>query len=329
MEPWDGPASITFSDGRILGAKLDRNGLRPGRWLQTDDGWVVLASETGRAAGRARARGQARPPEAGRAVDRRPRARPGFADREVECEIASRRPVRAVGGRRDAPPPRRAGHDAAAGARRAAVRRVRLHARGPRHPARPDGRGGQGADRLDGRRRRAARAERHGAAAVLLLQAALRAGHQPGDRLAARGPRDEPHDVARARAGAARRRAADRRAGCGWTRPCSPTEDLDRVLLGPAAVGAARRHLADSLGRRGPGGRGRAADRRGGQRGRLGRRDPRHRRPAGQSAHARADPRAAGRGRRSTTSSCGAACAPAARWSSTPASRARSTTSPA
>ena len=47
MEPWDGPASITFSDGRVLGAKLDRNGLRPGRWAQTDDGWVVLASETG------------------------------------------------------------------------------------------------------------------------------------------------------------------------------------------------------------------------------------------------------------------------------------------
>ena len=55
MEPWDGPASITFSDGRMLGAKLDRNGLRPGRWAQTDDGWVVLASETGRDAGRARA----------------------------------------------------------------------------------------------------------------------------------------------------------------------------------------------------------------------------------------------------------------------------------
>ena len=43
MEPWDGPASITFSDGRVLGAKLDRNGLRPGRWAQTDDGWVVLS----------------------------------------------------------------------------------------------------------------------------------------------------------------------------------------------------------------------------------------------------------------------------------------------
>src|SRR5213078_1149918 len=47
MEPWDGPAAIAFCDGRVIGAKLDRNGLRPGRWLETKDGWVVLASETG------------------------------------------------------------------------------------------------------------------------------------------------------------------------------------------------------------------------------------------------------------------------------------------
>src|SRR5581483_5524249 len=47
MEPWDGPAAIAFCDGRVLGATLDRNGLRPGRWLETKDGWVVLASETG------------------------------------------------------------------------------------------------------------------------------------------------------------------------------------------------------------------------------------------------------------------------------------------
>ena len=47
MEPWDGPASVTFTDGRIAGATLDRNGLRPGRWAVTDDGWVVLASEAG------------------------------------------------------------------------------------------------------------------------------------------------------------------------------------------------------------------------------------------------------------------------------------------
>jgi glutamate synthase (NADPH/NADH) large chain/glutamate synthase (ferredoxin) len=47
MEPWDGPAAIAFTDGRVIGATLDRNGLRPGRWLETKDGWVVLASETG------------------------------------------------------------------------------------------------------------------------------------------------------------------------------------------------------------------------------------------------------------------------------------------
>jgi len=47
MEPWDGPAAISFTDGRVVGATLDRNGLRPGRWLETRDGWVVLASESG------------------------------------------------------------------------------------------------------------------------------------------------------------------------------------------------------------------------------------------------------------------------------------------
>ena len=47
MEPWDGPAAIAFTDGRVIGATLDRNGLRPGRWLETKDGWVVLGSETG------------------------------------------------------------------------------------------------------------------------------------------------------------------------------------------------------------------------------------------------------------------------------------------
>ncbi|WIB66117.1 glutamate synthase large subunit [Curtobacterium sp. MCBD17_035] len=47
MEPWDGPAAITFTDGSLVGATLDRNGLRPGRFLVTDEGLVVLASETG------------------------------------------------------------------------------------------------------------------------------------------------------------------------------------------------------------------------------------------------------------------------------------------
>ncbi len=47
MEPWDGPASICFTDGKIVGATLDRNGLRPSRYCLTEDGMVVMASEAG------------------------------------------------------------------------------------------------------------------------------------------------------------------------------------------------------------------------------------------------------------------------------------------
>jgi len=47
MEPWDGPAAIAFTDGRQIGATLDRNGLRPARYLVTDNDLVVMASETG------------------------------------------------------------------------------------------------------------------------------------------------------------------------------------------------------------------------------------------------------------------------------------------
>ena len=47
MEPWDGPAAVAFTDGRVIGAKLDRNGLRPGRYVVTADGLVIMASEAG------------------------------------------------------------------------------------------------------------------------------------------------------------------------------------------------------------------------------------------------------------------------------------------
>jgi glutamate synthase (NADPH/NADH) large chain len=47
MEPWDGPAAVAFTDGRVIGAKLDRNGLRPGRYVVTSDGLVIMASEAG------------------------------------------------------------------------------------------------------------------------------------------------------------------------------------------------------------------------------------------------------------------------------------------
>ena len=47
MEPWDGPAAVAFTDGRVIGATLDRNGLRPARYLETHGGLLIMASETG------------------------------------------------------------------------------------------------------------------------------------------------------------------------------------------------------------------------------------------------------------------------------------------
>ncbi len=92
MEPWDGPACVSFTDGRLIGATLDRNGLRPGRWVVTRDGWVLLASEAGTLV----------IDEA--TVARKGRLKPGklfvvdlerhavFADGEVEREVASQKP---------------------------------------------------------------------------------------------------------------------------------------------------------------------------------------------------------------------------------------------
>jgi glutamate synthase domain-containing protein 2/glutamate synthase domain-containing protein 1/glutamate synthase domain-containing protein 3 len=92
IEPWDGPAAIAFSDGRVVGATLDRNGLRPGRWYETADGWVVLASEAG-----------ALPAEPANVV-RKGRLQPGklflvdleqrriVPDEEIKRRLAMRRP---------------------------------------------------------------------------------------------------------------------------------------------------------------------------------------------------------------------------------------------
>jgi glutamate synthase (NADPH/NADH) large chain/glutamate synthase (ferredoxin) len=91
-EGWDGPAAIAFTDGTLIGATLDRNGLRPGRWLETSDGWVVLASEAGVLDV---------PPEL---VVRKGRLQPGklflvdlergriVPDEEAKLEVATRRP---------------------------------------------------------------------------------------------------------------------------------------------------------------------------------------------------------------------------------------------
>src|SRR2546427_3688894 len=94
MEPWDGPADVAFTDGRVIGAKLDRNGLRPGRYLVTNGGLVIMASEAGVL--------PVKPEE----VRMKGRLAPGrmllvdteqhrlISDEEVKKELAARRPYR-------------------------------------------------------------------------------------------------------------------------------------------------------------------------------------------------------------------------------------------
>jgi glutamate synthase (NADPH/NADH) large chain len=92
MEPWDGPAAIAFTDGRVIGATLDRNGLRPGRYIVTKDDLVVLASEAGVIevpAEEVRKKGRLQP---GRmflvdTVEKRI-----ISDAEIKKQLASRRP---------------------------------------------------------------------------------------------------------------------------------------------------------------------------------------------------------------------------------------------
>ncbi len=94
MEPWDGPASMAFTDGAMIGALLDRNGLRPSRYWVTKDGWVIMASEAGVLE---------IPPER---VESKGRLRPGrmflvdmeegriVADAEIKRELAAHAPYR-------------------------------------------------------------------------------------------------------------------------------------------------------------------------------------------------------------------------------------------
>jgi glutamate synthase (NADPH/NADH) large chain len=75
MEPWDGPAAVAFTDGRQIGATLDRNGLRPARYLVTKDDIVIMSSEAGVTAGRGRRHCREMAPAAGQDAADRPRAR--------------------------------------------------------------------------------------------------------------------------------------------------------------------------------------------------------------------------------------------------------------
>ena len=146
MEPWDGPASITFTDGTVIGAVLDRNGLRPSRYWVTDDDRVIMASEAGvvdvdPAQGGAEGSTAAGPHVPGRhrqGPHRRRRRDQGRAGR-------ARSPYARVARAGPRPPPRPArprarGAQPRVGA--AAPGDVRLHARGAQAAGRADGRTG-------------------------------------------------------------------------------------------------------------------------------------------------------------------------------------------
>ena len=96
MEPWDGPADIAFTDGRQIGATLDRNGLRPARFIVTDDDHVIMASEVGRAADPGREdRPQVAAPARQDAADRH-RAGPHHRGRRAQAHACRSRALRGV-----------------------------------------------------------------------------------------------------------------------------------------------------------------------------------------------------------------------------------------
>ena len=182
MEPWDGPALIAFTDGDVIGAVLDRNGLRPGRYWVTRDGLVVLASEVGVL--------DIDPAE----VIRKGRLQPGrifladtaagriIEDEEVKAELAAEHPVRGLAARRAAAPrrPARPGPGTARQQRdRHPAAAVRVHRGGTAGRPRADGPDRRRADRLDGHRYPGGRALRPAPADLRLLHPAVRPGDEP------------------------------------------------------------------------------------------------------------------------------------------------------
>ncbi len=144
IEPWDGPASIAFTDGTVIGAVLDRNGLRPSRYWVTSDDLVIMASEVGvldvdPGQGGAEGPAPARPHVPGRHLrgpHRRRRRDQGTPGRGPSLQAVARRAPRRP---RQAPVP--APRAAAARRGRPTPAGLRLHDRGAQAPDRADGRG--------------------------------------------------------------------------------------------------------------------------------------------------------------------------------------------
>ncbi len=260
MEPWDGPAAVAFSDGRQIGATLDRNGLRPARYLVTDDDLVIMGSECGCL------------PVPEEKIVKKWRLQPGkmflvdleagriIDDKELKDALASAKPYREWIERiriklDDLPEPeeKRAAPDRAC-ARPAAG--LRLHPGGHQVHPHAHGRERRRADRLDGQRLAARGAVAQEQDAVPLLQAAVRAGHQPADRPDPRGAGDVAGVVHRAEAQPARHRRDEPAAAAGGepagARLRADRDDPPHRQVHPRQVPLlrARHHLSAGLGQR-------------------------------------------------------------------------------
>ena len=142
MEPWDGPASVAFTDGTVIGAVLDRNGLRPSRYWVTSDGLVVMASEVGVLDIDPSTVDPQGPAAAGPHVPRRHHAGPHRRRRRDQVRAGRRAPLRGVAARRPRPPrrpARPAPHPLPAQVRGPPPADLRLHDRGAEAPHGADG----------------------------------------------------------------------------------------------------------------------------------------------------------------------------------------------
>ncbi len=267
MEPWDGPAAIAFTDGRQIGATLDRNGLRPARYLVTSDDRIVMASEMG----------VLKIPE--EQIVTKWRLQPGkmllvdleqgrlIPDDEIKAQLAKSHPYREWLDRTQIAARGIEGRAGQGRALQPAAARspagVRLQPGRHHHPDDADGLHRRGSDRLDGQRHADLGAVGPAEAALHLFQAEFRAGHQPADRPDPRRDRDEPRLDHRAAAEPVRH-AGPRLDQAARSAPADPDrrgpreDPLDRRdLRQPFQVAHARHHLPCGARRRrhGPGAR--------------------------------------------------------------------------
>jgi glutamate synthase (NADPH/NADH) large chain len=259
MEPWDGPAAMAFTDGRCIGATLDRNGLRPARYLVTKDDRVIMSSEAGVLPVPRRTSPQvALQPgkmllidlEQGKIV----------SDDDLKADLRLALPLRAV-----------AEAHAGSGRRPAAAQEDRRkktnvalldlqQAFGYTQESlkflmAPMAHTGQEAVGLDGQRHAGVGAVQQAEAAAHLLQAELRAGDEPADRLDPRGAGHEPRLVHRAAAELLDLEGTPRSSGSRCISRSSPTRTWSASARSarqgqPVLLGDDRHHL---LGREGRG----------------------------------------------------------------------------